>query len=116
MIALRLSIVAGMLAWLAMGRLPDIPLCGFHWLTGLPCPLCGMTRGLAALLHGEWRQAIALHALSPLVLTWLAALIGFDFVRLVRPSFSLPDRLTQRLPSVAAAMLLIYGIARWPLH
>ena len=42
-------------------------LCGFHWLTQRPCPLCGLTRAMFELAKGHWRQAIEYHALSPLV-------------------------------------------------
>ena len=37
---------------------PFYPQCAFHRLTGLNCPGCGATRGLYALLHGRWRQAL----------------------------------------------------------
>src|SRR5215831_4686201 len=40
-------------------------ICGFQWLTGRPCPLCGLTRALFALAKGHWRDALALNALSP---------------------------------------------------
>ena len=39
------------LGWLALG-LPT-PLCPLHAVTGIPCPTCGMTRGLGSLLHGH---------------------------------------------------------------
>jgi len=42
-------------------------LCGFHWLTGRPCPLCGLTRAIFQLAKGHWQTAIEYHALSPLV-------------------------------------------------
>ena len=46
----------------------DAPsLCGFHWLTGYPCPLCGLTRATFQLAKGQWQSAIEYHALSPLV-------------------------------------------------
>src|SRR5205807_8780089 len=45
----------------------DLPVCGFHWLTGRLCPLCGLTRGLFQLAKGHWQAAIDYHALSPLV-------------------------------------------------
>ncbi len=45
---------------------PSVRLCGFHWLTGLDCPLCGLTRGLFALAKGHWSQAIHFNALTPL--------------------------------------------------
>ena len=39
------------------------PVCQFHRLTGLNCPGCGMTRALAALLHGEFATALRDNAL-----------------------------------------------------
>ena|SRR5579862_8718828 len=53
---------------------PRIPLCGFRWLTGLPCPLCGMTRAMFALAKGHWSQAVHLNALSPLGFVMLGSL------------------------------------------
>lgn len=40
--------------------------CGFRWMTGYPCPLCGLTRAMFALAKGHWGQATHLNALSPL--------------------------------------------------
>lgn len=34
---------------------------------GLPCPGCGLTRGLAHLVQGNLAQALAMHPLAPLV-------------------------------------------------
>lgn len=31
------------------------------------CPLCGITRGVSDVLHGEWLAAVEHHPLSPLV-------------------------------------------------
>ena len=44
---------------------PRFSVCGFHWLTGLPCPLCGLTRGLFALAKGQWSAALRFNALTP---------------------------------------------------
>jgi hypothetical protein len=51
--------------------------CMWRRLLGLPCPGCGMTRALACLAKGDWRAAVALHPLAPLIaaellLGWLA--------------------------------------------
>ena len=51
-------------------------LCPFHWLTGLDCPLCGLTRGLFALAKGHWTDAVRLNALAPLAAIMLLALIA----------------------------------------
>ena len=116
MIKLRLLLTAGALAWLASGHLPDISVCGFLWLTGLECPLCGMTRAIAALLHGEWSQAIRLHALSPAALLILCGMAVSDCLRLAGRGVRLPAWVISCLPETGLAVLAIYGIARWPLH
>jgi hypothetical protein len=78
---------------------PSVRLCGFHWLTGLPCPLCGMTRAMFALAKGHVLEALHFNALSPL---------GFAMV------FSLfwNGRLRQWLWSGGAAAFAIYGVCR----
>ena len=60
--------LTGVLAfgWLIIG-LPT-PLCPFHTLTGLPCPTCGMTRGLSCLLHGNLNAALLFNPLLMVVL------------------------------------------------
>ena len=45
---------------------PRYRLCGFYWLTGRSCPLCGLTRAVFALAKGNIRQAVGFNALSPL--------------------------------------------------
>jgi len=54
------------LGWLSVG-LPT-PLCPLHTLTGLPCPTCGMTRGLRCLLHGNLEAALLYNPLLMLIL------------------------------------------------
>lgn len=39
--------------------------CPFRILFGLPCPGCGMTRALTALLRLDFSSAVRLHPLSP---------------------------------------------------
>jgi hypothetical protein len=34
-----------------------LPGCGFLWLTGLPCPACGLTTCFAYLAHGQFASA-----------------------------------------------------------
>ena len=40
--------------------------CPFRRVTGLPCPGCGISRGVAYLALGEPRAAVRSHPLSPL--------------------------------------------------
>ena len=34
-----------------------VPPCPLRSITGIPCPLCGMTRGVTALVHGDFARA-----------------------------------------------------------
>jgi len=43
-----------------------IPLCPLKFWTGIPCPLCGMSRAFAGISHGEFLEAVRYHPLSPL--------------------------------------------------
>ncbi|MBL8241653.1 MAG: DUF2752 domain-containing protein [Bryobacterales bacterium] len=77
----RLAIPAGALCACALmdpHRPPAWMICPFRAVTGLPCPMCGMTRGIAALIHGQWRAAVAFHWFSPLALAALAVWIAAD--------------------------------------
>ena len=100
----RLTPLAGAAAWCAVTAcLPaGLNVCGFHWLTGRPCPLCGTTRALTALASLDWREAVALNALSPLTAALLMAL----------PLLALARRAELRVWQSAAAAFGAYGVLR----
>jgi uncharacterized protein DUF2752 len=55
---------AGMLAVAAVRPLLPVemvPPCPLRTLTGVPCPLCGMTRGVTAAVHGHLGHALFLN-------------------------------------------------------
>jgi Protein of unknown function (DUF2752) len=78
---------------------PHFRLCGFYWLTGHPCALCGLTRAMFALAKGHFAQAEHFNALAPL---------GFAMV------FSLfwNGRITGRLWTAGLAAFAVYGLCR----
>ncbi len=47
----------------------EIPLlsCPIRYLTGIPCPTCGMTRSFLAIARGDWQQAITEHLFGPIL-------------------------------------------------
>ena len=78
---------------------PRFHLCGFYWLTGHPCALCGMTRAMFALAKGHLAEAERFNALAPL---------GFAMVF----SLFLNGRITGRIWPVGIGAFAVYGILR----
>ncbi len=63
---------------------PESPLliwrCPFlHW-TGLPCPGCGLTRGVLALGHGRWADAWALNPFAYVAYAGAIALAAWPWL------------------------------------
>jgi hypothetical protein len=52
-----------------------VPSCPLRTLTGIPCPLCGSTRGVIAAVHGHLGEALTLNPASLLVLALAAMLV-----------------------------------------
>lgn len=74
------SSAAALLA-LATASLPEaLTVCPLKIATGVPCPTCGATRSVLALLKGEPRLALRLHPLMPLVAAALAVYVPYALV------------------------------------
>lgn len=99
---LRFAGAAMFLAILYFVSVPAEPayrLCPFHWLTGLPCPLCGLTRGLFEFAKGHFAAAERFNALTPL---------GF----LMLFSWLWPASWRARLWNCGIAAFAVYGVFR----
>lgn len=57
-----------LLLWLIAASLMTDSICVYKATSGLPCPGCGMTRALTALIHGDYGLAFYMHPLWPLVI------------------------------------------------
>jgi len=102
-VLLRVAAGVSLLAFLWYFEPPAKPafqLCGFHWLTGHPCPLCGLTRGMFALAKGHWSQALGFNALSPLAFAMLAILFWHD------------EPVRTRVWTCGFVAFVIYGLCR----
>jgi hypothetical protein len=105
----------GLQTGLAAAGLPGWP-CLFRHSLGIPCPGCGLSRAMAALLQGEWDAALTFHAFAPLILVMIA---------LVAAATLLPDRSRRRfieglaklerrlgLSTLAIVALFLYWLVR----
>jgi hypothetical protein len=74
---------------LSISPVDPIPPCPLRALTGIPCPLCGSTRGVIAAVHGDLGHALWLNpaAIAVLVLA-LALVAGWKVERVRIPVWS----------------------------
>jgi len=99
---LRWTIAVGLLAvmWTVTPPAePHVRLCGFYWLTGHPCALCGLTRGVFALAKGHFSEAIRFNALAPLGFTMIFSLFW-------------NGTMTKQIWTVGVGAFALYGLCR----
>ncbi len=81
-------------------------ICPFRNLTGLPCPLCGMTRSVLCFFQGDWHTSLLWHPLGPLVGIGMIA----AFLALMIPGIRIND-LAAKLPQRLGGLILIVLVA-----
>lgn len=106
---LALSVVALKPLWPVL--VPLLRPCLFHSLTGIPCPSCGATRSVLALLDGQVGDAIFY---NPLIFTaTLVFLIGGLLAPLWAWRHGTAPRLTQPLPLWLRLSVVIAIAINW---
>lgn len=106
----------GFLFWFPLSWGEGVPVCGFRWLTGQLCPLCGLTHGMAALLRGDSRLAWQSNPLSFLAVAMLLYGFGQAMAAILVPGRNfrlLPIRLRQQVPWLLLFLLFVVEVARW---
>jgi hypothetical protein len=62
--------------------------CPFKAALGIPCPGCGLGTATAALLRGNWQEALSVHAFAPVFLLAILLLaVGVLLPATMRPVF-----------------------------
>jgi hypothetical protein len=92
---------------------PGPKVCLLRHAVGLPCPMCGMTRGVALCLRGRFHEASLLNPLAGPVLMLavvLAVKWAIEFVSGRRFDVHLPPRLSRWLPRAALFLMLVNWI------
>jgi hypothetical protein len=54
--------------------------CPIRAYLGIPCPGCGLSRAITALLQGDWQTSLTLHAFAPLFLIALILIAGITLL------------------------------------
>jgi len=89
-----------------------LPPCSFQRLTGWPCPSCGLTTSFSLLMHGDWRAALVVNPVGPvMVLLAVAMAIWFAVAGISGRPLGLPD--WHWLSSVAAWTMLWLVLGCW---
>lgn len=90
--------------------------CVFAQITGLPCPGCGMTRAVAALLRGDWSAAMHFHPFAPVfsifgVLLAVSAMAGLRVRKALAARVSLIEEKSGATTLLMIAVI-IFGLLR----
>jgi hypothetical protein len=63
-----------------------VPPCPLRTVTGIPCPMCGMTRGVTSLVHGDFAHALLMNPASYLAVALaIVLLVQWRLKRVVVP-------------------------------
>ncbi|WP_448560684.1 DUF2752 domain-containing protein [Trichothermofontia sp.] len=100
-------------------RIPGLVCPLRHW-TGIPCPTCGMTRSLMAVVRGEWDQAFIHHLFGPFlfiglilcVMHWVIELLSDHQVQAFYSPWVRACGRDRRYPLTALGLLLGYHALR----
>ncbi|MCF6351391.1 MAG: DUF2752 domain-containing protein [Cyclobacteriaceae bacterium] len=107
--------VAGV-SWLVFnyntyGQNNGITVCFIKNVTGIPCPSCGSTRAVEALIHGNLLESITLNPIGLLLTTLLAVLPIWILIDLARNQNSLFNFYQRAEPVLRQKKIAIPAIA-----
>ena len=95
--------------------LPSIP-CPIREVFGLPCPGCGLSRAIVALIHGNWQTSIRYHLFAPVFLIAFGLLVVATLAPVwFRPRFiGWIDRVESRtgISCILSMGLVVYWLIR----
>jgi len=87
--------------------------CPFKAITGYPCPGCGGTRALIALLHGHIWEAIMINPLSVLLILFAVAAPVWLFIDCYRGTHTLKKLMRSPWPTPVLIITALILLANW---
>ncbi len=92
---------------------PKLP-CTFHWLTGYPCPSCGMTRSFIYMSHFKFWAAMAMNPLGGLLFIFTVIFVIYAFVACVFRTHRIRIATTKKSEGLFIRIMFIFAIvANW---
>jgi hypothetical protein len=91
-----------------------LPTCTFKYVTGLPCPSCGMTHSFVFLIHGDFWSSVRSNAVGTGLAIFCLMVIPWALICVIRgqPTFivSIELALTKVIVVFLVTMMLRWGI------
>jgi hypothetical protein len=100
------------LYWLPPWQYGFYPRCPIFELTHYQCPGCGMTRALAALLHGQFLLSWHYNPLALLLLPWFAIYFAVNYWRVLHNREWIAPRLPVPILTGILLAIAIFGVGR----
>ncbi len=88
----------------------DVKICPFYNLTGIPCPSCGITRGMISILKGEFILGLKYNLFSIFVLVGLI-LVFISFLTR-KLDFIYYEKFINKIFLIFVIFITIYGVVR----
>ena len=94
-----------------------VTMCWFKWLSGLPCPGCGLTRSVTCISQGQFSKAVAFHPFGPLVYALFVAnvlMLGVSAAKResIKAKIAAADRWLRPVYMTIVAAFLAFGVGR----
>jgi len=90
--------------------------CPIRATLGIPCPGCGLSRAIAAILHGDWQTALTIHAFAPIaIIVFSIVLVAAFLPKSARTQLENRLERLERQSKVTTLLLsisLLYWLAR----
>ena len=114
LIWLCVSLASALGAWLWLRLGYAVPRCTWHEITGIPCPSCGATRCVAALLAGNWTAAFLM---NPLVFLGAIGVALYDIYAAAVLALRAPrirfDQLSRCAGNIIRVLVIVAVISNW---
>ncbi len=89
-----------------------LPPCTFYYMTGMPCPSCGMTTSFALLMHGDVWNSLRANAAGTLLAVFCLVLIPWSLASVIRQKPLFIVSLERALTRIIMAFLVLV-LVRW---